>query len=69
MKVKIKPIKPGDIKKLFEERRTVLLERLKRLETRQKEGWGYRKFFREGYKVGGYKVDAHWVTLPVKVKK
>lgn len=67
--MKIKTVKPGDIKKLFEERRTELLEQLKRLEQRQKEGWGYRKVLRKGYTVRAHKVRSHWALLPVKNKR
>lgn len=55
-----------EIKKLFEQRRADLIEQLKRLELRQKEGWGYRKIKRRGYTVRAHKVRAHWVMMPVK---
>jgi hypothetical protein len=54
------------VTKLFEERRAELQERLKRLEHRQKEGWGYRKTWRNGWRVKAHKVRPHWAWLPVK---
>lgn len=55
-----------EIKQLFEQRRADLLNQLKRLELRQKEGWGYRKVMRRGYAVRAHRVRAHWVMMPVK---
>lgn len=55
-----------DVKQLFEERKALLLEQLKRLETRQKEGWGYKRILRRAYTVRAHKVRSHWATIPVK---
>jgi len=55
-----------EVTKLFEERRTELLERLTRLEQRQQEGWGYRHVYRKSYTVRAHRVRAHWAWLPVK---
>lgn len=61
-------IKLSEVKKLFAERRDELLDRLKRLEKRQQEGWGYRHVYRRGWTVRAHKVRAHWAWLPVKRK-
>lgn len=66
---KIKTVRPGEIHKLFAERRAELLDRLERLERREKEGWGYRRVLRKAYTVRAHKVRSHWALLPVKVKK
>ena len=66
---KVKTVKPGDIAKLFKERRDELLERLNRLEQRQKEGWGYRQVLRRAHTVKSYKVRSHWALVPVKRKQ
>lgn len=54
------------IEKLFAEKRQELLEKLKRLDLRKKEGWGYRRRLREGYKVETYRVPPHHIWVPVK---
>lgn len=53
---------------LWAARHAELVEKLKRLELRRREGWGYRKVLRKGYSVKAHKVRSHYAMLPVKRK-
>lgn len=51
---------------LFAKRHAELVEKIKRLEFRQKDGWGYKKIRRRGYRVRAHNVRAHYAIIPVK---